>query len=69
MTTHLRQVRKEQGLTQRQVAMRAGLDIQRVSLAERSLDPRRISVGTAIPLARALGIEPSEILNDKSLTI
>ncbi len=61
--THLRQLRQERGLTQREVAARAGIDIQRISSAERSPDPKRISIGTALPLARALGIEPSEILN------
>lgn len=69
MTTHLRRLRLEQGLTQKEVAVRAGLDVQRVSLAERSLDPRRISVGTAVPLARALGIEPYEILNGEPLAV
>jgi transcriptional regulator with XRE-family HTH domain len=62
-------MRMATGLSQSELARKAGIDQQRVSAAERSLDPRRISVGTALPLARALGIEPSEILNGEPLHV
>jgi len=67
MTTHLRRLRQERGLTQMQVAQRAGIDVQRVSLAERALNPRRISIGTGLALADALGVPPSEIMSEPSV--
>ncbi len=69
MTTMLRELRRGLGLTQREVAKRAGIDIQRVSVAERSLDPGRISLKTGIPLCEALGVDPSDVLNNESLTV
>lgn len=63
--TKLRRLREGLDITQRELAKRCGIDQQRISAAERAPNPARISIGTAIPLARALGIEPSEILNDK----
>jgi transcriptional regulator with XRE-family HTH domain len=60
-------MRQREGWTQRELAQRAGLDVQRVSQAERSLNPARISAGTVLPLASAYGVDPSEIIADEPL--
>jgi transcriptional regulator with XRE-family HTH domain len=66
VTTRLREMRRAAGLSQVELARKAGIDQQRVSAAERSLDPRRISAGTIIPVARALGIKPEDIMNEST---
>ena len=63
--TRLRRIREDRGLSQVGLAaLVPGLNQQRISRAERTLAPRRISAGTAIALATALDIPPAEILND-----
>jgi transcriptional regulator with XRE-family HTH domain len=69
MVTRLRQMREREGWTQRELAERAGLDVQRISLAERSLNPGRISARTVLPLAAAYGVDPAEIIADEPLSM
>lgn len=56
----LRQLRESKGLSQEQVANQAGLHRTHVSLIERS--QRSVRIGTLEKLARALGVEPGELV-------
>ena len=60
-TNRLKSLRKSAGLTQLDLAKATGLDARRISVAERA-NPDRISLGTALPVARALGIEPRDLV-------
>jgi transcriptional regulator with XRE-family HTH domain len=64
MVTQLRRLRLSEGWTLAELSERTGLQIQRLSLAERSLNPGRISANTVIPLASVYGVEPSEIIEE-----
>lgn len=56
----LRQLRKEAGLTQEQLALAAGIERNYVSLIERGINQPALKV--IFKLADALGTKPSEIL-------
>jgi transcriptional regulator with XRE-family HTH domain len=56
----LRQLRKEAGLTQEQLALAAGIERNYVSLIERGINQPALKV--IFKLADALGTTPSEIL-------
>ncbi|HYD14143.1 MAG TPA: helix-turn-helix transcriptional regulator [Allosphingosinicella sp.] len=56
----LRQVRRDAGLTQKQLADRVHRDQSWVSLIEGS--QRRVDVVEFIDIARAMGVDPSELL-------
>lgn len=56
----LRQLRKEAGLTQEQLALAAGIERNYVSLIERGINQPALKV--IFKLAEALGTTPSKIL-------
>ena len=59
----LRLVRQERGYSQEQLADRAGLDRTYVSSCERG--KRNISLENIWRLARALGVDPSELISNR----
>lgn len=60
LAENLRRIRRESGLSQEEVAARAGLHRTYVSSVERGL--RNVSVENIFALARALGCDPSDLL-------
>jgi transcriptional regulator with XRE-family HTH domain len=54
MATALREIRKHQGLTQRELAQRAGISVPYVSYLENGLQPPRSGVRVAV--AHALNV-------------
>ena len=61
--TRIRQARKERGLKQHELAERAGISTDMVSLLERG--ERGLTVPTMYALAGALGIEPDRLLGKR----
>lgn len=57
-TSPVRALREERGLTQLQLAVKAGLSIQTISLAERA---GLVSAATAARLAEALEVPAAEL--------
>jgi len=56
----VRQLREKRGLTQEELAAKAHLHLNSVSLIERG--QRGISLDTILELARALGVKPDRLL-------
>lgn len=57
---HLRRIRRAKDITQAALASAAGVDMTTVSDIERGKN-RRPSYETVVRLARALGVEPSDL--------
>lgn len=64
LAANLRQLRAERGISQEELADRAGLHRIYVESVERS--ERNISIDDIAKLADALGVEASELLRDPS---
>ena len=61
----IRRVRRDQELSQRELAQRAGLSLNTVSLIERGR--RTPGVDTLARIARALGVSPGELIEEPAL--
>ena len=59
----LREIRKQSNLSQEKLAAEAGLDRTYVSGCERGV--RNISLANIVKLAAALGVQPSELLDNQ----
>ncbi len=71
LADHVRQLRLEAGLTQAELAARAGVTVETVARLERVLRGRSSansnpSLETLVRLASALGVEVSELLSEPS---
>ena len=58
---HIRAVRKERGVSQRELARALGVAQSTLSRMERG--ERRVSVDRLIAIARALGVRPSDMMD------
>lgn len=58
---HIRAVRKERGVSQRELARALGVAQSTLSRMERG--ERRVSVDRLIAIARALGVRPADMLD------
>src|SRR3712207_9296209 len=67
MTTgrKIRRVRMDQELSQRELAQRAGLSMNAISLIEREL--RTPGINTLAKIAYALGVSPGELIEEPTL--
>jgi transcriptional regulator with XRE-family HTH domain len=71
LADHVKQLRLEAGLTQAELAARAGVTVETVARLERVLRGRSSansnpSLETLVRLANALGVEVSELLSEPS---
>jgi transcriptional regulator with XRE-family HTH domain len=71
LADHIRQLRLETGLTQAELAARAGVTVETVARLERVLRGRSSansnpSLETLVRLAQALGVEVAELLSEPS---
>jgi transcriptional regulator with XRE-family HTH domain len=60
----LRELRLAKLMTQRELALRAGVAPETLNRIERSSEPRSTSVLTTRKIAAALGVDPRELLED-----
>lgn len=59
----LRQLRSDAGLTQRALADAAEINIRQIQKIEAGdIRPENLTLGTAVRLADALGVEPKDLL-------
>ena len=58
-SSHLRDLRRQRGLTLQQLADRAGIHTTQLGRYERGLQP---GIDAVVRLARALGVDPRELM-------
>ena len=64
LSSNIRQFRTDAGLTQKELAQRAGID--RSYLARMEAESLNVSVNVVFAIAKVLNIEPWELLNPRS---
>lgn len=65
METKLARLRKERGLTQAQLAEKAGIHLMIISKMERGIKaPENLQLRTALALADALQVDPHQLIDD-----
>ena len=59
----LKEIRTSKGLTQAALAAAAGVNIRQIQKMESGeIQPENITLGTALRLAKALGVEPADLI-------
>lgn len=59
----LKDLRLDRGMTQSQLATAAGVNIRQIQKMESGeIQPENITLGTALRLAKALGVEPDDLI-------
>ena len=61
LAEHMKQIRKEEGLTQKEMAAKLGIGIATLSKLERGIIPPRLSCSVLFRVQKHFGVHPKDL--------